>query len=449
MRHKFRPAGLKDALHHFLPPELWKQAHHACSSKPTPSRWALHPLLWVLLSMAWCAGDSQEERFLLARAAYVSCHQKERRPGKTLAGFLIALARLPMAALRTLALGVRQQVGQRFVDRLRIGGWAPFACDGSRLECPRSAELQQRLGEAGKPDSAPMMYLTTLVLLPLGLLWSWRLGKGTASEHDHLRRLLPTLPVRSLVVADAFFLGYDLFTAVQAAGASFVVRLSSRAHLFTLTQVGLEKFREGLVYYWPQAARDAGRPPLLTRLLRVRGKGADVWLLTDVLCRQALSYPTVAQLYRWRWRNEGLFHVYKRMLGKVKLAGRTVRAVHREAESSLLALQLLLAVAAHEVCQGGQTVVIVDSPRRVLLRLRGERTGLLRTLGPRQFQQYQRLLEEVRSQDRPRRRSAKVRQPWPRRKDHKPPGAPKIRVMDAALKAKMAKLLRTVQAANC
>ena len=102
---------MTDALPPFLPPELWKQAHQAGPPQPTPSRWALHPLLWVLLSMAWCSGDSQEEKFLLARAAYVSCHQKERRPGKTLAGFLTALARLPRIARRTRAGGGPPTVG--------------------------------------------------------------------------------------------------------------------------------------------------------------------------------------------------------------------------------------------------------------------------------------------------------------------------------------------------
>src|SRR5437588_224633 len=92
----------------------------------------------------------------------------------------------------------------------RASGMAQRQCDGARLECARCQQLQERLGEAGNSDSAPMVYLTTLVLLPLGLPWSWRWGKGTASEHQHLRRLLPTLPERSLIVADAGYLGYEL-----------------------------------------------------------------------------------------------------------------------------------------------------------------------------------------------------------------------------------------------
>jgi hypothetical protein len=346
-----------------------------------------------------------------------------------------------MPVLRALARGVRERIGAELVEALRINGWVPLACDGSRLECPRSAELQQRLGEAGKTDSAPMVYLTALVLLPLGVLWSWRLGKGTASEHDHLRRLLPTLPERSLIVADACYLGYDLFQAILRARASFLVRLSSRAHLYTADRTPLTRFHDGRVYYWPDKIRDADQPPICGRLLRVGGSKADVWLLTNVLDGQQLSHATAAQVYRWRWKNEGLFRDYKRMLKKVKLQSRTVALVHREAEGSLLALQLLLALAATAIQRGHPTVLIMDSSRHMLLCLRSRMAALLHSLGPRQFAQYQRMLEEVRSQERPHRISAKVRQAWPRRKPHKPPKPPRLRVMDEALKAKLTKIL--------
>ena len=217
--------ALGAALAHFLTPHVWKQAHHAARPSSTPSRWDVLPLVWVLLSLTWCTGQSQEERFAAARAAYVAHHQRSRRPGTTLSGFLMALAKLPMPVLRALALGVRQRLAAQWVEALRVGGWVPVACDGTRLECPRSAELQRHLGEAGKPGSAPTIYLTTLVLLPLGVVWSWRWGKGTASEHHHLRQLLRTLPPRALIVADACYLGYDLFRAIVQVEAAFLVRL--------------------------------------------------------------------------------------------------------------------------------------------------------------------------------------------------------------------------------
>lgn len=424
-------------LSQFLTPQVWKQAHQEWRLEYSPPRWRLQSLVWVLLSMAWCCGDSHEERFATARAVYVAAHQRTRRPGRTLTGFLQALAKLPMPALRALARGVRERCDATFVESLRINGLLPIACDGSRLECPRSQELQRHLGEAGKTDSAPMVYLTALVLLPLGLLWSWRLGKGTASEHDHLRRLFPTLPERSLIVGDACYLGYDLFRSIIQAQASFLVRMSSRAYLYTEKKVPLTEYHDGIVYYWPSTIRDANGPPLVGRLLRIKGGHADVWLLTNILDADQLSHATAAQIYRWRWKNEGLFRDYKRMLQKMKLQSRTVRQVHREAEGSLLALQILLAGAAETVQRGHSMVLILDSPRRILLRLRGNMTALVRSLGPRQFTQYQRMLEEVRSGERPNRTSAKIRQPWPRRKPHEPPKPPNIRVMDKKLKAKL------------
>jgi hypothetical protein len=129
-------------------------------------------------------------------------------------------------------------------------------------------------------------------------------------------------------------------------------------------------------------------------------------------------------------------------LQKVKWSSRTVALVHREAEGSMLALQLLLALAVQT--PAGQSVALPGCPRRELLRLRGAIAAALRSLGPRQFAQYEQMLTVVRSKDRPGRVSAKVRQEWARRKDHKPPKPPKLRVMNDALKAKLAKVLNAV-----
>ena len=141
-----------DGLAQFLTPQVWKQVHQAWGPSQAPSRWTLQPLFWVLLTMTWCCGDSEGERFASARAFYVACHQKQRRPGESLSGFQMALARLPMRVLRAMATALRQQIARRFADALRVGqgGYLPLGCDGSRLECPRAKQLQVRLAEAGK-----------------------------------------------------------------------------------------------------------------------------------------------------------------------------------------------------------------------------------------------------------------------------------------------------------
>src|SRR5437588_14353 len=81
-----------------------------------------------------------------------------------------------------------------------------------------------------------LLMVGALVLLPAGLLGSWAVGPGTASEHDLLRQLLPSLPRGTLLVADAFYQGYDLYTDLLRAKASFLVRLSSKSQLYTQTR---------------------------------------------------------------------------------------------------------------------------------------------------------------------------------------------------------------------
>jgi hypothetical protein len=441
MRKNTCLASFPNIVSQFLTPQVWKKAHQAWTAQHAESRWLLPATVWVVLGMAWCCGDTLDERFATARAVYVAAHPKLRRPGKSLTSFLRALERLPMPVLRALSEAMRERLSD-FVDASRINGWVAMACDGTRAECPRSQQLQARLGTCGKPDSAPMVYLTALVLLPLGLPWSWRWGKGNANEQEHLRRLLPTLPERALLVADAFYQGYELFNDIRKAGAHFVVRMSSRSCLYTADDACLERFQEGPVYYWPEnSARSKNKPPVQGRLLRVRGKKGDVWLFTSVLERRELSRKTAAQVYRWRWRNEGLFRQYKRLLGKTKLQSRTVSLVHREGEGAMLALQLLLAHAALKMQVGHRLVLVMESPRRTLLQIRAAMKTALRLLGPRQWTSYCRQLETVR-QGPQTRASPRTRQEWTRRKDHKPPKPPDIRVLDKTLKTKLQKTLK-------
>jgi hypothetical protein len=100
-------------------------------------------------------------------------------------------------------------------DGRAVDGFIPLGCDGTRLTCPRSAELGRRLGvrakrsrgkkkgapagpagQGGEQDAAssertkgrragptvPQIWVTAVVHLGLDVLWSWRLGRGIADE---------------------------------------------------------------------------------------------------------------------------------------------------------------------------------------------------------------------------------------------------------------------------
>lgn len=300
-------------LRQFLTPQVWKQARCGLKKARKEARWGFHHLILVTLAMTWSLGESTPERFEMARGIVAICRPKRRRAGSTALGFQKALCRLPMRPLLALAEALRYRLLSLLGDSLLHGGFIPLGCDGSRLECCRNDELLARMGQAGNKDGSPTMWVTALVHLTTGVPWSWWLGRGNASERDHLQRLLPGLPKNALVVADAGYDGYDLAVALLASGASFLIRMSSKTHLFVneLTDPGL--FAQGEVSYWPGRARQAKRKPLELRLIRVsrrRGKdpkrAVDVWLLTNVKASQ-MSIARAASLYRLRWENEGLF----------------------------------------------------------------------------------------------------------------------------------------------
>lgn len=440
-RRRRQARSFVQCVRQFLTPEVFKQAQRARQSKRRSPRWQVQPLVFVLLTMTWTAGDSTSERFETARAYYVACHASRKRPGQTLSGFQTALSKMPVRVLRTVATAIRQQLLVQLGDRLVTAGWRVFGCDGSRVECPRVAELEQRLGQAGKDQAAPTAWITALVHLRSGLLWAWRVGKGTASEQAHLLELLGSLPPKSLIVTDAAYHGYELTREILATGASFLVRVSSKVWLYTETHQPLEDFHEGVVYYWPQQRQERREPPLQLRLIRVRSPKCkhDVWLLTDVLSSQRLSVAMAGQFYRWRWENEGLFRTYKRTLKKLKLVSRTVRLVHRELEGSLLAVQLMLAQATLKVhpCSSVWDEAALASPRQVLLEIRRD----IRDATParRRPAFSQRLAKATR--ERRQRTSSKAVREWPRRKPHKPPGPPQLHTLTNEQKALRDQLL--------
>jgi Transposase DDE domain len=427
LRQLQQPQSLLEHLRQFLTPQVCKQARHAVPRHRAHPRWDLQPLLFIVLAMTWAAGDSQAEKFQTARGFYVAAYHSRKRPGKTLQGFQKALARVPMRQFQALAAGVRDQIRLRSGKRLLVDGFEPMGCDGSRIECPRAAELEARLGQAGKENSAPTVWVTAFVHLSTGQLWSWLLGPGTADERVHLKRLLATLSSQALIVADAAYMGYELAWAILQSGRSFLLRMSSKIDLYTLEKTTLETWSEGPVYYWPAYVQKQGKPPIACRLIRVPAKGQvkrDVWLLTNILDPERLALTTASKFYRWRWRNEGVFRTYKRTIKKLKLSSRTVRLVHREAEASLLALQILLAHADLALRPKETVEGAVISPRKVLIEIRRELNGnAMKRQGS-----YAKRLEDCRADSR-QQKSPKASREWPRRTPHKPPGPPVLKTL--------------------
>jgi len=439
-RQRRRTRSLIGSMREFLTPEVFKQVRNASKRRKCP-RWDLHPLLYILLLTTYCCGDSLPEKFEAARGFYVVCYPKRKRPGASFTGFEKAIAKLPMPILRTLAGAIRGRVGTVFADRWKVGNFIPFGCDGTRQACPRSAELEKRLGTFGKEGSPPMIWNTSIVHLTLGFPFCWRLGKGgKASERSHLMHMLRWLPAAAMVVADAGYVGYDVAARMIASGVFFLIRMSSHATFYSEADEPLDEFREGIVYYWPKTQQDGGKPPIRGRLIRIHSDRhkMDVWLFTNVEDTKQLPLETAGVFYRWRWENEGFFRTYKRTLKKVTLMSRTLRLVHREAEASMLATQLLL-------CQGALAMPapkkgalpVMCSPRGVLLEMRRDISGR------RQSKPFCERIAQAQREQRER-TSAKQKREWPRRKPHAPPHPPVLLRLSDDQKIKIQQHLQAV-----
>jgi len=438
-RRAKRSESLSGSIRQFLTPQVWKQAKQAARQHGCRKGilWTLQPLIMIGTIMTWCAGETDAERFVLSRAFYVQIHcPKRQRPGTAFSGFSKAMLRLPMPVWWAFCDAVRSRVFHLLGDRMTMEGWFPLGCDGSRLECPRTENLEQRLGNSSKSQAAPTVWLIALVSLTTGVLWSWHLGTSKSGERRYLIDLLQTLPqavLKSvLLVCDAGYVGYDLFDHLLRQDCSFLIRLSSMAQLYSLDCVEVESFSEGEFWYWTDDAEGKGKPALQVRVIRVpaRKRKNDVWLATNVLDSNRLSVKLAARLYRMRWESECFFKTYKRVVKDVRLVSRTVPMAVREAEVSLLACQLLLGQGALALKVGGKRAGRDELKCSAAEVLREIRRDLDAARKPVPRGSFAKRLQRT-GRDRRERTGPKMKKEPPRRKKHEAPKPPRLKVLSA------------------
>jgi hypothetical protein len=173
-----------------------------------------------------------------------------------------------------------------------------FAVDGPRVETPHRAANEGDLGGARRDKTAPQVFLTTFLPRGTGLPWDDRVGSGTGSKRAHLKRRGPDLPPRSLVVADAGFVGSVLGRKLILRGPSFLLR--GGRNLTPLTGLGsYPEERNGFVSLAPPKPR-CGRP-LVLRLIPHRQDKPTVDLLTNVRDEKERTGVAAATWSAMRW----------------------------------------------------------------------------------------------------------------------------------------------------
>jgi hypothetical protein len=367
---------------------------------------------------------------------------------------LKALEALPWGVFEELRGVVREALSLAVA---RVGRWLAFGLDGSKQNLPRTtANIARYKANTRGPATAQGLVVAAFAL-GRKVLWDWEWAAVEAGERKLALPLAARLPARSLVVTDAGFVGFEWLREVLRGGKHVLLRVGANCRLWA-EEGCVTEWRDGEVLLWPEKQQEA--PPLQLRLLKLervvcrkrkggkRRKGRVpkqvVWLLTDVLREEDLSRQEAGEIFQRRWGgNEVGFRSWKRTLGAGKLLGRTPARAQREAELTLLGLQLL------EVL-----VLRARARRQERRREKKERGRVLSVAGARRIWRWgrrsavagnstRRFAAELSAAvvDDYRRRKPKVKSRWPERKEHKSPGNPKLRRLPKRLKLLWQQLL--------
>jgi len=309
----------------------------------------------------------------------------------------------------------------------QLGRWNVFAADGSDAACPRTRANQQAMSGVGKPDGMPQLLVTTVYQLRLGLPWTFRVGPTTESERGHLREMLPELPDRSLLVVDAGFIGYDLCREMIENKRHFLMRVGGNVHL--LSELGYAfEVRDQTVYLWPDEQSRRNQPPIALRLIVVRKEGKQpIYLVTSVLDLNCLTDEEAAEIYYQRWEIEVFHRTIKQTLQHQIMRSRTPANCYQEMTWAMLGAWLLgLMTIRHVVADGHDRHDASPAQARNVVRrmLHGHSPC------PHTRRSLACVLSACRK-DHYHRRGPKASRGYPRKKQHKPPKPPNIKLPSA------------------
>ncbi len=384
-------------------------------------RWADRMLSIAMVLMVWSSLGTLKDRFAEARRVLVKMYPSRKRPGSSFAGFIKTIARHSQRLLARITSDLRKDLPERLGRRWKTGSWVVLSVDGTKIDCPRTRANQKHFPSGGKDKSGPQMLLVCLLHLGSGILWSWRRDTARGSERGLLRELLVDLPSKTLLVADAGFVGYDLLQTIFQQGRSILMRVGANVHL--LKKLGYHVHeRQGLVYLWPEKMRKNGQPPLtLRRIVVTDGRNRRMCLLTNVLWEGELSDAQAVELYRRRWGVELHYRGIKQTLGRRKMLSDSPAHALVELDWSVLGqclLSLLLWQEQKDKMPAHQG--LAEALRIVRQAIRGGGRG-------RSLKSQLRAL----ATDNYVRRGSKKARDWAHKKNDPPCGLPEVRMATA------------------
>jgi hypothetical protein len=197
-------------------------------------------------------------------------------------------------------------------------------------------------------------------------LWRYQHGKESALKLHLKFNLLEEKPVGALLtnarscerallrrqlVAGEFYVGdryygedYALFSELERAGCSYLLRLRQEARFEVMEQWPLSAADQGASVIFDGLVRlgvGKSRQQELVRLVRVQSERGELLLVSNK-ARKELSAELLALIYRSRWRVELFFKWLKCILGCRHWLAESQRGVALQVYCALIAALLLL-----------------------------------------------------------------------------------------------------------
>ena len=193
-----------------------------------------------------------------------------------------------------------------------LAGYQVKILDGNHL-----AATERRLGVLHDVGSAPLPGQALVILEPALMLATdvFSCEDGHAQERSLLARVLATVEVNDLWIADRNFCTLGFLFGIHARGGSFVIRQHGNLPWQPLNELAWQGRNEtGSV--WEQSVQLTLHQTLMLTLRRVvirlkqptRDGVLEIAILTNLPSRDAAALK-IASLYQKRWRIERLFQV--------------------------------------------------------------------------------------------------------------------------------------------
>lgn len=432
---RFNYENLKLAIEYLLRGTNWGTV-----TWRTDCTWGSARLLTVVaLLWAWADEKLVADCFSSARRIALSMYPQTGTVASSFQGYMKLIKRWSNVIAIELKSALQERMLEHFPEMMKVGRFNIMAIDGSRIGLPRTESCENgfsvkrhkgkkkakskkhRNKSAEKKANTVTMWITTLWHCGTGLPWNWRLGPSDSSERVHWLEMLGELTSPVLFVGDAGFVGYEYAKAVIAAGHHMLIRVGSNVTL--IKGLGYTRRSEDLVYLWPNNAAQRKEPPLIFRLVVCDNGKHPVYLLTSVLSPRVLTDSQVIAVYKRRWGIELFYRHLKQTYGKHKLRSRSAEAAYAEMTWAFLGLWCMALYALKQHHSKGISSTRLSFAKLIRAFQRMMRDYLLPVRKHGKLCDL--LLNAVIDQYD---RGSKTSREYPRKKQERPPGPPKIRL---------------------